>query len=240
MFKSSQVKNYLLAGLLVWIPIAVTLGLLQVVINLLSGLGTFSLSFFFAESEVTKFFATQAIWIKGLLAFIVASLAITVIVFTGLLAANFLGAWFVKTYELILDRIPLVNVIYSATKQVLNTLFSANANAFRKVVLVNFPTKGAYALGFVTGDAAGEIQQKTEKEMVMVFVPTTPNPTSGFLLAVPKDEVIPMQMTPEEGVRVIVSLGMISPTQAQSMIEKEQKLTQPSDKNKTNQVLPNS
>lgn len=211
MFHSSQVKNYLIAGLLVWIPIAVTIGLLQVVVNLLSGLGTFSLSFFFKESEITKFFATQSIFIKGLLAFLVASLAITVITFTGFLAANFLGRWFVKTYEFILDRIPLVNVIYSATKQVLQTLFSANASAFRQVVMVPFPHPGAYAVGFVTGDAAGEMQEKTDKFMLMVFIPTTPNPTSGFLVAVPKEDVIPLKMSPEEAVRVIVSLGMISP-----------------------------
>lgn len=211
MFKSSRVQNYLIAGLLVWIPIAVTIGLLQVVINLLSGLGLFSLGLFFAESDITRFFDSQAIWVKGLLALLVASLAITVITVTGFLAANILGQWFVKTYEFILDRIPLVNVIYSATKQVLQTLFSANASAFRQVVMVPFPSKGSWALAFVTGDAAGEMQEKTEKFMVMVFIPTTPNPTSGFLFAVPKEDVIPLKMSPEEAVRVIVSLGMISP-----------------------------
>ncbi len=211
MFHSSQVKNYLLAGLLVWIPIAVTIGLLQVVINLLSSLGLFSLGLFFAENEITRFFDSQAIWVKGLLALLVASLAITVITATGFLAANFLGRWFVNTYESILDRIPLVNVIYSATKQVLQTLFSANASAFRQVVMVPFPYPGAYAVGFVTGDAAGEMQEKTSKFMLMVFIPTTPNPTSGFLVAVPKEDVIPLKMSPEEAVRVIVSLGMISP-----------------------------
>jgi uncharacterized membrane protein len=211
MFKSSQLKNYLLAGLLVWIPIAVTIGLLQVVINLLSGLGVFSLSFFFKEAEITKFFATQSIFIKSLLALLVASLAVTVITATGWFVANVLGRFIVRIYEFILDRIPLVNVIYSATKQVLSTLFSANASAFRQVVMVPFPHPGSYAVGFVTGDAAGEMQEKTEKFMLMVFIPTTPNPTSGFLFAVPKEDVIPLKMSPEEAVRVIVSLGMISP-----------------------------
>ena len=129
--------------------------------------------------------------------------------FTGLLATNFLGQRLVSWSEAILDRIPLVRTIYNATKQVIQAIFSTNSQAFRKVLLIEYPRKGLWTVAFQTAITAPEITQHTGIEMLSVFVPTTPNPTGGFLMMIPKNDVIELTMSVDEAFKLIISLGVM-------------------------------
>ncbi len=132
-------------------------------------------------------------------------------IFAGFLARNFLGMYLLGLGERIMARIPAVSSLYGAIKQVLETLTASQTDAFREVVLVEYPRKGTWAIGFVTGTTKGEVQRLTDSEMVNVFVPTTPNPTSGFLLFYPKKELVKLDMTVEQGVKMVISGGIVVP-----------------------------
>ena len=138
---------------------------------------------------------------------------IAFIVFTliGTFAAGFLGRLFVKTGENFVNRMPVVRSLYSAVKQIFEAVFTRDKNSFREVVLIEYPRKGVWSLGFVTGVTKGEVQQGTNGEVLNVFVPTTPNPTSGYLLFVPRSDVKIMGMSVEEGIKMVVSAGIITP-----------------------------
>ncbi|MEW5774502.1 MAG: DUF502 domain-containing protein [Thermodesulfobacteriota bacterium] len=134
-----------------------------------------------------------------------------VLFLAGFLARNFLGRWVVAAWERLLSAIPFVSPFYKAVKQLVETVFSSAGKDFQRVVLMEYPRKGMFAIGFVTGVAVGEIQHRTAKRVVNVFLPTTPNPTSGFYLAVPEEEVVPLSMSVEDAFKVIVSGGIINP-----------------------------
>jgi len=128
----------------------------------------------------------------------------------GFLSANLFGRSIVKAYERVLERIPVVRTLYVAIKQVLEQMISGDSDRFRRVVLVEYPRRGIYSLGFVTGVSRGEVQQKTPEKVVNVFLPTTPNPTSGFYLLVPEKEAIPLDLTVEQAFKLIMSAGLVS------------------------------
>lgn len=132
-----------------------------------------------------------------------------VIQVVGLLSANLMGRRIVKSYERILERIPLVRGLYVAVKQLLEQILSARSERFRRVVLVEYPRKGIYSIGFVTGEGRGETQLKTPKKVLNVFVPTTPNPTSGFYLLIPEEEAVQLNITVEQAFKLIISAGMV-------------------------------
>ncbi|HBN21623.1 MAG TPA: hypothetical protein DD412_00095 [Holosporales bacterium] len=138
---------------------------------------------------------------------------IAFVVFTliGTFAAGFLGRLFVKTGEKFVNRMPVVRGLYSAVKQIFEAVFKRDKNSFREVVLIEYPRKGLWSIGFVTGVTQGEVQQGTKQEVVNVFVPTTPNPTSGYLLFVPRSDLTLMSMSVEEGIKMVVSAGIITP-----------------------------
>jgi uncharacterized membrane protein len=129
----------------------------------------------------------------------------------GMVATNFLGRKLVAFGEWFLDWIPLLRTIYKSSKQFISTFFSKDSDGFSKVVLVEFPRKGSYAVAFVTSKTKGEVQTKTGKDLINIFLPTTPNPTSGFYLAIPSADVISLDMTVEEAFKVIMSGGVITP-----------------------------
>jgi len=133
------------------------------------------------------------------------------ILLTGVLARNFLGKKIISFLERMMLSVPVVRSIYNAVKQIVDAFMNQDKEAFQKVVLLEYPRKGLYALAFVTGTSKGEVQAKTQHEMVNVFLPTTPNPTSGFLLLVPKEDIIPLEMTVEEGIKLIISGGVVTP-----------------------------
>jgi uncharacterized membrane protein len=129
----------------------------------------------------------------------------------GAIAAGFLGRYIIRLGEAILNRMPVVRSIYGATKQILETVISTQSDAFREVVLVEYPRKKLWVIGFVTGNTKGEVAGRIASPMVNVFVPTTPNPTSGFLLFCPREDVIFLKMTVEEAVKLVVSGGIVTP-----------------------------
>ena len=139
-------------------------------------------------------------------------LTIAVLFITGLLAANIVGRSIVGGWESLLERIPVVRSIYSAAKNFAEIVFSDSGNAFKKVLLVEYPRKGVYTLTFQTATEIGEIQSRTGEDVICCFVPTTPNPTSGFIIIVPKRDVIELDMEVDEAAKLIMSLGVVVPT----------------------------
>jgi uncharacterized membrane protein len=193
-------KKYLVAGLLIWIPIAVTLFVLQILVTFV---------------DQTLLLIPTRYRPEALLGFHIPGLgivlALIVLSLTGMLVAHLMGDRLVAALERQIGRIPLVGSIYRGSKQLTETVLAPGSKAYRKVVLVRWPHRDSYALAFVTGSSLGEVQEKTEKEVLCVFVPTTPNPTSGFILMVPGDDVIELEMTVDEAFRMVVSLGVVVP-----------------------------
>lgn len=129
----------------------------------------------------------------------------------GLVSANYMGRRLWAYGEAALTRIPIIRSVYVATKQVIDTFSTNSSNAFRKVVIIEYPRKGMYSLGFITGKTSGEARDRLGRDMMNVFIPTTPNPTSGFLLLVPQEDVMELEMAVEDGVKMIVSCGLVTP-----------------------------
>ncbi len=193
-------RRYLIAGLLVWIPIGFTLFVLKLVIGLMD-------QTLLLLPEAYRPENLFGIHIPGL--GIVLSIAVLLV--TGMLVANFLGKRLVSFSERLLNRIPLVRSLYSASKTFVEVLFTNASQAFKKVLLIEYPRKGIYTLCFQTSTELAEIQVRTGREVVCVFVPTTPNPTSGFIMMVPAEDVIELDMDVESALKMIVSLGVVVP-----------------------------
>ena len=154
-------------------------------------------------------------WYWSLLALV---LAIILISSVGVLARYYIGKRIIEWLDVAMMNVPFLNKIYGAIKQ-LNDAFSGNKNSFKTVVLVEFPREGMYSVGFLTSEQRAEVQQKTKEKVVAVFIPTTPNPTSGFLVLVPEDKVTKLDMSVADGIKYIVSLGSIAPENLQSKCE---------------------
>jgi uncharacterized membrane protein len=138
-------------------------------------------------------------------------IVVGIILITGVFAANFAGQWWIRWWDQIIVRIPIVKSIYSSVKQVSGTLFSSKGNAFRKAVLIPYPRNGSWTIAFLTGTPADEVSKKLNGEHVNVFLPTTPNPTSGFFMIVPRADIIELDMGVEEALKHIVSMGSVPP-----------------------------
>ena len=142
-----------------------------------------------------------------------------IIILVGALTTNIFGNKLLHLWERIIGKIPFVRRIYTGTKQVVKSIATADTKSFRKVVLIEFPRKGIHAIGFITGKTRGELKHLTSENHFNVFVPTTPNPTSGFLIFADSGEVIELDMTIEEGVKYVISGGIVNPEQARKLIE---------------------
>ena len=138
--------------------------------------------------------------------------------FIGFLTTGFLGRFFKSLVERILSKTPVLRNIYSGLKQLFETILTKKSNSFREVILLEYPRKGVWAMGFLTGDTEGEVQRLTKNSMINIFLPTTPNPTSGFLLFVPSKDVLRLNMTVEEGIKMIISAGMLTPAERQKKL----------------------
>lgn len=190
-------KKYFITGLLIWVPLVITIWVLGLVINTL-------------ESVVPIFLSPQALFgidIPGFRVLVV----LAVLLSTGVFAANFLGRNILRWSEKLLGRIPLVRSIYHSVKQVSDTLLAPNGQAFRQAVLVQYPRQGCWTIALLTGSPSGEVAEHLQTEHVSVYVPTTPNPTSGFFLMMPRSEVIPLNMSVDAALKYIVSMGVVAP-----------------------------
>ena len=191
-------KKYLITGLLVWIPLAITLWVLHLIVTTMDLTLTLLPPVFVPEF-------TRNIPGLGVL------LTILVVLLTGVLASNILGQRLLRVWERMLGRIPVVKSIYSGVKQVSDTLFTPGGQAFRKVLLVQYPRPGSWTIAFQTGSPGGDIVNHLDGEHVSVYVPTTPNPTSGFFLMLPAKDVIELEMTVDEALKYIISMGVVAP-----------------------------
>lgn len=151
-------------------------------------------------------------------------LTVLLIWFIGVLATNIIGRKILHMLEFLFTNIPLVRGIYKTVKQIVDAFSHQNSNAFQRVVMIEYPRKGLYALAFQTGVAKGELQAKTRQEVINVFLPTTPNPTSGFLLLVPREDVVFLDMSVEEGLKLIISGGVVTPSCEDTVVSPGEKL----------------
>ncbi|KAF3998532.1 DUF502 domain-containing protein [Glaciimonas immobilis] len=193
-------RKYFITGLLVLVPLAITLWVLNLII------GTMDQSLLFLPADWRP---------KALIGFNIPGLGtiltLLIIFFTGLATHNFIGRQVVALWEAILTRIPVVNSIYSSVKQVSDTLFSTSGNAFRKALLVEYPRKGSWTIAFLTGIPGGDVKNHLQGDYVSVYIPTTPNPTSGFFLMVPRADTVELNMSVDEALKYIISMGVVSP-----------------------------
>ena len=200
-----NLRRYIIAGLLVWLPLAVTYQLLKFVISQMDRWLDNFLDWLPPTYHPDELLGVALPGIGVVFTFLL-------LVITGMLAANFVGRAFVNGWESLLDRIPVVRAVYSAVKKFAEMVFSDKSESFKNVLLIQYPRKGLYSLAFQTSSELGEVQGRTGDEVVCTFVPTTPNPTSGFIIIVPKKDVIVLDMDVDEALKMIISLGVVIPT----------------------------
>jgi uncharacterized membrane protein len=194
------VKKYLITGLLIWIPLVITLWVLNLIVSTM---------------DSSLLLLPEALQPQSWLGFHIPGLGVVltlvVLFLPGLLAANIIGQRLVQVGEGMLARIPVVKTIYNSVKQVSDTLFSSSGQAFRKAVLVRFPHSEAWTVAFRTGTPSGEVARHLSGDRISVFVPTTPNPTSGYFLIVTRSDVIELDMNVDEALKYVISMGVASP-----------------------------
>jgi uncharacterized membrane protein len=193
-------RKYFITGLLILVPLAITAWVLNIIVGTLDQ----SLLLVPERWQPHTLFGFD---IPGLGTI----LTILIVFLTGLLTNNLVGNFIVRQWEKLLHRIPVVSSLYGSVKQVSDTLFSSSGNAFRKAVLVPYPHAGSRTIGFLTGTPATGVARHLDEEYISVYVPTTPNPTSGFFLMLPKKDVIELDMTVDAALKYIVSMGVVAP-----------------------------
>jgi len=193
-------RKYLVAGLLIWVPLGITFLIIKFLIGFM---------------DRSLLLLPEAYRPENLLGFNIPGLGViltfTLLLSTGLLVTNLLGRKILGGWESLLARIPLIRSLYSGAKQVAETMFAEGGQSFKKVLLVPYPREGVWSLAFQTATEVGEVQARTSREVLCVFVPTTPNPTSGFIVMVPRDDVIELDMSVDAALRMIISLGVVVP-----------------------------
>jgi uncharacterized membrane protein len=193
-------KKYFITGLLIWVPLVITIWVLNLIVS------TMDQSLRLLPSQ----WQTEAVWgfhVPGL----GVALTLAVVFLTGVFAANFIGERLLMVWDTILNRIPVVATIYSSVKQVSDTLFSGSGQAFRKALLVPYPHQDSYTIAFLTGKPGGDVLNHLSGDYVSVYVPTTPNPTSGFFLMMKKSDVVELDMSVDDALKYIISMGVVTP-----------------------------
>lgn len=198
--RGQLIKRYFITGLLIWVPLAITAWVLSLIASV---------------ADQSLRLLPESVQPHNILGFDIPGagvvLTLLIILATGVLAANFIGQRLVIWWEILLARIPVVNSIYNSVKQVSDTLFSSSGNAFRKALLVQYPRQGSWTIAFLTGKPGGDVINHLDGDYVSVYVPTTPNPTSGFFLMLPKEEVIELDMNVDDALKYIISMGVVAP-----------------------------
>lgn len=207
----AYIRKYFISGLLVWLPIWVTLLVIKFLVDLLSK----SLLLLPREYQPDVLLGFHVPGIGVII-------TLAVIFLTGLLVANFIGRRFVDMGDALMGRIPLVRSVYTGVKQVTQTLFAPGGQSFRKVLLVEYPCAGVWSIAFQTGEVSHEIERSLKSDpMVSYFIPTTPNPTSGFLMMAPKSKVVELDMSVDQALKFVISLGVVQPGAASSKGKKK-------------------
>ncbi|MFQ6022464.1 MAG: DUF502 domain-containing protein [Acidiferrobacterales bacterium] len=194
-------RRYIIAGLLVWVPVGITWFVIKFMVDVM---------------DTTLLLLPPSVRPENLLGFRIPGLGIVltaiILLVTGIVVANLVGRKLVQTGERLLARIPLVRSIYSGVKQVTETMVAGTGKSFRSVVLIEYPRKGIWTLAFLTGEGGvAEVEDKTAQQVTHIFVPTTPNPTSGFFLMVPTEDVLVLDMSVDDGLKMIISAGVVVP-----------------------------
>ncbi|MBY0577460.1 MAG: DUF502 domain-containing protein [Burkholderiales bacterium] len=193
-------KRYFVTGLLIWVPLGITLWVLSLLIGTM---------------DQTLLLLPESVRPRAILGFNIPGfgviLTLLVVFLTGFLTANIIGQRLLMFWEGLLSRIPVVKSIYYSVKQVSDTLFSSSGEAFRKALLVQFPREGSWTVAFLTGQPGGDVANHLQGEYVSVYVPTTPNPTSGFFLMMPRKDVIELDMSVDDALKYIISIGVVPP-----------------------------
>jgi len=203
-------KKYLLTGLMVWLPLAITLWVLLWLIGLLDAVFAGVLNGVAVVTPVSSGAVLERLHhIPGLGVLLV----LVVLLVTGGLVSNVAGRWWVKQWDKLFTNIPIVKSIYTSVKQVSDTLFSSSGNAFRTALLIQYPREGCWTIAFQTGTPGGEVAQHLGDDVVSVYVPTTPNPTSGFFLMLPRKDVIELQMSVDQALTYVISMGSVAPVE---------------------------
>lgn len=201
-------RKYIIAGLLLWLPLAITIWVLLWVLGLTNDVFAWlvnGLRLVLPDSADAPL--DRLVHLPGFSLVVM----VAVLLLSGVFATNVIGQWAVRQWDRLMSHIPIVKSIYSSVKQVSDTLFSSNGNAFREAVLVQYPRAGAWTIAFVTGKPGGEVEQLLPGEHLSLYVPTTPNPTSGFFLMVPRADVMPLAMSVDEALKYIISMGVVAP-----------------------------
>jgi len=193
-------RRYLINGLLIWVPVLVTVLVVRFILQLMDG---------------TLLLLPRSIRPDSLLGLHVpgfgALLAVVIVLLTGVLVTNFIGRFLVEVWEDLLERIPFIRALYGGVKSFSETILSNKGNSFKQVLLIEYPRKGAWSVGFQTTDNLPEINERLGEPHVCVFIPTTPNPTSGFIVLLPRSQVVPLSMSVDEAMKMIVTLGVVAP-----------------------------
>lgn len=197
---SNKLKSYFITGLLVIVPLYITIYILTLIVGFMEGV-------YFLLPEMLRPDTYLPFRIPGLGVLITLGTILAV----GVVTQNFMGKWLLHLAEKLLSKVPVIRIVYNASKQFMETFFAKGHEGFRKVALVEFPSKDLWALGFLTGKVCEELQKKTPEEMLNVFLPTTPNPTSGYYAIIPKKDVIILDMSIEDAFKVIMTGGMVNP-----------------------------
>ena len=205
----ARFRKFIITGLLIWIPLGITILIIKLLVDLL---------------DKTILLLPPSWRPEALLGFDIPGLGIfisaMVIFTTGFILTNFVGRRLIKWGEKLLDRIPLVRTIYSAVKQVTATVLSPDNETFNEAFLIEYPRKGIWTLGFKTGDSPKSFEKVAGEKLLTIFVPTTPNPTSGFILYIPKSDVIELDINVEDALKLVMSLGVVTPETVQKQIKK--------------------
>ena len=215
-----RIRNVFITGLLITLPIALTWFILQFLLKNFDALSpVFTHMLIQLGAPITEGYRIPFL---GLV------VTLLIVLTVGWFTTNFFGKKLFELGELLIEKIPFVRRIYKGTKQVVSSIAEADTSTFRKVVLIEFPRRGLLAIGFVTGESRGEVQELTRENMLNVFVPTMPNPTSGFLIFSPPKELTEVSMTIEEGIKYVVSGGLVTPPVLKIIEAKGLKIEQPS------------
>ena len=203
MTRKHLIRRYFITGLLIWVPLVITVWVLDLLV------GTMDQTLLLLPSQLR----TES-WLGVHVPGLGVVLTLLVVFVTGVFAANIIGQRLIRFWEGLLSRIPVVNSIYTGVKQVSDTLFAPGGQAFRKALLVQWPSPGTWTIAFLTGTPGGDVMKHLKGDYLSIYVPTTPNPTGGYFVMVPRDAVVELDMTVDEALKYIISMGVVAPNAA--------------------------